>query len=360
MARQTRWLLALSPLVVGACFEDSLQPPGTGSDATTGDSADAGSSAPDTSDASADASSDDGSTSASDDTTLTSAADATDDDGTTSDDGGPGCPLGSTCTEPAPPGWNGPFVVPMAPGENPASCPMAFPDLVSSVHADLSAPPLGCACTCAPSPTVCEASVGLYLDGACATFDLAQQAGAGGCVQTTGVTAVMATATADPTPAACDPTVQVTDTPVGWETTASLCAPTTPPPTCDEGMCVPQSTDSASICVLREGEHACPPGPYQAASTFHSGAQDGRTCSACTCGTPEGTQCAGILSALEQHASGDCSGAIVDTLAIDDCGPASTSARYVPQDLGACATVTDTMPIGEVTPAGPVTLCCIE
>lgn len=315
--------------------------------------------ATDTSDGSAGASADAVSTTASDDTAVTSTADGTD-DGVTSDDGGSRCPPASTCAGAAPPGWNGPFLAPMTAGEDPAPCPSEFPDLVSSVHAGLSAPPLGCACSCTPPTTVCTASVGFYLDGACATFDLAEQIDAGACVQTTGATTVMATASADLTPEACDPDVQVTDTPVAWTTTASLCAPSMPPPTCDEGVCVPQATDSASICVLREGEHACPPGPYAASAIFYSGAQDDRACAPCTCGTPEDPECGGLLSALELHASGDCSGALADMLTVGDCGPASTSARYVPEDLGSCSTLTDTEPVGDATPAGPVTLCCTE
>ena len=355
--RRVRWLWAAACLLP-ACFEDSLGPdPGGGSEATGTVDGTAGEASTlggpgHTDDAGtvADASATEG-------PADTGTVDTTD-EGPTTDDGGSQCPRGSQCSAAPPPDWTGPFAVPIANGERPAPCPARWPDPVTEVHSELSAPPLGCACSCAPPSSVCTASVALHLDDTCTLLDVEQQVDAGACVQTLGATTVLATATVDPTPPACAAEVETTDAPPAWGATASLCAPTMRPPTCDDGICVPAV--GPPICIVREGEHPCPEGPYRAGSTWFTGVQDERACTSCTCGTPSGMQCEGVLSALEQHDSGDCSGASVDSVMIGACGVATTSARYVPQDLGACTAVVDTEPVGQATPAGPVTVCCAE
>lgn len=347
--------LWLAACLLSACFEDSLGP-GPGAGSTTDATADTTASTPSTlgGPAGTDA---DSTASAGDGSPDTGMADTTDGDPTT-DDGGTECPPDSQCSAAPPPEWTGPFAVPIAQGAQPAPCPASWPDPVTEVHGELAAPPLDCACSCEPPSSVCTASVALYLDDACSLLDLTQQVDAGGCVQTLGAMTVLATATADPTPAACAAEVQTTNVPPTWGTTASLCAPMVPPPMCDAGICLPPPGSGPPICIVREGEHACPEGPYRGGATWFTGVQDDRACTPCTCGVPSGAACDGVLSALEQHDSGDCSGASTDAVMIGACGVATTSARYVPQDLGVCTTVIESESEGAATPAGPVTVCC--
>jgi hypothetical protein len=342
--------LIVLPLGLGGCFGE---PPGTtGSDTEdpTSTSEPSSSSASGSGETGTASSSSSGASSSSGETATTSTDDASE------SSTGSRCPDATQCLEPAPADWTGPFAVVIG-DDGERVCPERWPDPVSTVHADLIAPAASCDCACTPPSSVCSAAVELHLDGACSSLDIAHPANANGCTQTTGATSVRATSAAvaiDPPACSGEPMAAIA-TPQ-WGSTASLCASSSAGERCDAGECRPIAQ---SLCIVREGEHDCPEGPYETASTWWSGAIDDRGCSSCTCGPPVAASCDGV-SQLEVYESGDCSGAALDSMAMDQCGTAGGSARYLPESLGECSVESASTPTGSATAAGAVTLCCLE
>ena len=340
--------MGLILLALGGCFGE---PPGTTSSDTEGStssSTGSGATSGETSTASSTSSSSDGSSSS--DATTTSTDDASE-----SSTGSP-CPDAMQCVAPAPVGWTGPFAVVIGDDGEPA-CPEGWPDRVSTVHTDLIAPAAVCECVCTQPSSVCSAAVELHLDGVCTNLDIAHPTDANGCTQTTGAASVRATSAAVAIdPAACSGESTAAIAAVQWGATASLCASSMAGEPCDAGECRP---NAPAFCIVREGEHACPEGRFDEPAVWWSGALDDRNCSSCTCGPPVGASCDG-LSQLEVYDSADCSGAALGSMAMDQCGTAGGSARYLPESLGECSVESASTPMGSATAAGAVTLCCSD
>jgi hypothetical protein len=131
------------------------------------------------------------------------------------------------------------------------------------------------------------------------------------------------------------------------------CAPMAAPP---EGF---------EICISRPGEHACP-ATYPARYTFYEEMEDGRACSACECGSPEGGYCTATISVYQDAA---CSVPLPLVLGIDSSkaycidvppnvslvGKQITAPVYHP---GTCPPMGGD-PTGEVSPREPITFCCL-
>jgi hypothetical protein len=343
--------LIVLALGLGGCFGE---PPGTTSSDTEDPSSTSGptsSSGVGTGETGTASSSSPSSSSSSDDATTSASTDDASESST-----GSRCPDATQCLAPAPADWTGPFAVVIDDAGKP-TCPEGWPDPVSTVHADLIAPEASCECACTPPSSVCSAAVELHLDGTCTSLDIAHPTNASGCTQTIGAASVRATSAAvaiDPPACSGEPMAAITAP--QWGSTASLCASSSAAEPCDAGECRPIAP---AMCILREGEHECPDGPYIVGAKWWSGVIDDRGCSACTCGPPVAASCDG-LSQLEVYDSADCSGLALDSMAMDQCGTAGGSARYLPESLGECSVESASTPTGSATEAGPVTLCCLN
>jgi hypothetical protein len=249
--------------------------------------------------------------------------------------------------------WDGPFV--MVPGNGDRACPTTWSTRVSTLRSGLEAADAACGCTCTPPSTTCTAAIELHTDAACSSSDVEETAPAGACIVTVGVSAIIASAEAVPSPCTAETTTELPE--VSWTTLVSVCAPPDEPAACEGGVCLPMTDADAPACIAREGMHECPEGPYAMAHVFFGGATDDRDCSACSCDQPLGVICHGT-SQLEQFANLDCSGEPTNTAPLGTCESATSSVRYVPQSMGECIPSEASTPIGGVEPIDPVTLCC--
>jgi hypothetical protein len=336
--------IALVGLISVGCFEDSPRGHET---TTTGN---------ETSASEPSASTDDHESSAT--ATTTDTEDVTTSP-TTETDGDGTCPRGMQCLDAPAPDWTGPFVVTYGEGDRAPRCPETWPRRASVLHRGLQSDPASCSCLCTPPNTACAASVELYVDQACTLLDVAQPSVSGGCTQVFGASGLLVSASETSPPAACDGTPLVELPEPTWEATVSVCELGAPAQPCDEGSCGPVTEPGEALCILREGEHACPEGAYRVGQTFFSGWVDERECSSCSCGAPLNVDCGGT-SAVERFASPDCSGDPTETMALDTCAPAAGSVRYVPANPGDCFTVQESTPLGGVTTTAVVTSCCTE
>lgn len=136
-------------------------------------------------------------------------------------------------------------------------------------------------------------------------------------------------------------------------------AETTTSPICRSGeSCVPAVARGTRLCIARDGEVACPDGPWTRWSAGTSPTDD-RACSQCTCGT-DATECA--KGTLTFYADTACATAAVGRVPTDDKCAASVvtgeprAAQYKP---GTGCTVTKAPTLtGALAFQGARTVCC--
>lgn len=129
-------------------------------------------------------------------------------------------------------------------------------------------------------------------------------------------------------------------------------------------VCAPVPPEGFELCLHVVGDIPDCPSDYPVQSVFYTGVNDARECSACQCASPEGAQCAAILSAFSGAA---CSSLVVSVLVTDaeptcvdvPSGTAlgSAEASMVVDVPGSCAQ-SGGAPSGHVEPSAPLTLCC--
>ncbi|MDC3952538.1 hypothetical protein KEG38_01720 [Polyangium jinanense] len=137
--------------------------------------------------------------------------------------------------------------------------------------------------------------------------------------------------------------------------------------TCEsDEHCVPKPPADFRQCVYLTGEHACPAEGYVEASVVYESYKDERTCTACTCGAPEGSFCSSDVSIFADAA---CTTSPLIASAWSD-GPrchdvvpkgralGAKTASLPVYHAGSCAAAGGNV-VGEVALAGPHTLCCL-
>jgi hypothetical protein len=66
-----------------------------------------------------------------------------------------------------------------------------------------------------------------------------------------------------------------------------------------QSQCVPELDNPLeTFCIYRDGDNACPSGPYTERTLYYDTIDDGRSCTACTCGTATGS-CTGTWTSCE-------------------------------------------------------------
>jgi hypothetical protein len=156
-----------------------------------------------------------------------------------------------------------------------------------------------------------------------------------------------------------------------WATLARACGQVDPLSSCDNPAltCAPASGGAAGgfrQCVFKDGEQdECPSG-YSERWVFYRGIEDQLSCTACTCGPPQGTGCEAHVAVYSDPACA----ALLDEYSIaaagmPDCQPSVSpgdlrgmGATWLTNDPGACEPAGG-VPTGTVTPADPSTFCCV-
>lgn len=204
-------------------------------------------------------------------------------------------------------------------------------------YADLVAPPLVCdicGCehaegTCSGVPEHVEIRAGLCDDPSASTLPFGgPPAWGGACTDANALpagamcppgssTPCAQYVTASPLPAPTDETCKVTVTPVptfgnaiSWATRVLACRGAAVEDACGEGeaaVCVSDLPLPWRQCIWRVGLHDACPAPYTAEQfvTYSlTGYTDGRECTACECGAPEGGACVATLRLYDDAACG--------------------------------------------------------
>jgi hypothetical protein len=125
-------------------------------------------------------------------------------------------------------------------------------------------------------------------------------------------------------------------------------------------QCVPALDNPLdSFCIYRDGDHACPAGPFSARTLYYDTLDDPRSCTTCNCGVSTGS-CTGRVTFVQQPCPGELAVATLNYGAcatIDSGGIAMAATPTTPTPTGTCAPSGGAVQ-GTVTTAGAVTVCC--
>ena len=144
-----------------------------------------------------------------------------------------------------------------------------------------------------------------------------------------------------------------------WTDTARVCVGATAGGSCTAGTCFDNADGFGDVCIIRDGDHACPLGTFYTERTlYHRDFTDTRGCSTCSC-TTSGQGCQIELEICSMSFedvtlqsggssyclnSGDGDGVTLMSTSITSSGTCSTS--------GGSTT-------GAATAIDPVTVCCL-
>ncbi len=298
-----------------------------------------------------------------DDGTATDDGTSATDDGATDDTGSPPmCGAGTSCAPDVPAGWSGPAMLYVGTDE-PPTCPAGAPELVVSAGMDLSAPAADCGCECGAA-TGFDCTVDVTEAGSVCgnlvfnpeTFTLES----GQCTTTSTNDSAFSTnsPSLDVSGAQCDPQESATVPPAGFGTHVAACQATSMGE-CADGSCVADDAGFDQVCVYTGGDVECPAGPYTEREVAFNSWTDTRDCSTCTCDDPTGT-CGGTV-AFRSSCGGVALPVLYGTVDPPGCGNASQDppAMIYNADPDVECAPSGGDPIGQATPSGPVTICCL-
>lgn len=173
------------------------------------------------------------------------------------------CNSNEVCLSDTPSGWNGPVAV------GNGACPSTFPNSDDVVNSGLIAPEASCSCGCVVNGVSCQ----LHADNN-------QFIPQGSCDVPTNDNATL---TAEIL-AGCTSNTSSNIIPASWTETQSVCGDGIAGQTCDGGTCFANADSFGALCIVRDGDHACPTNSdYSVRSLFHRTFDDTRNCTSCDC-----------------------------------------------------------------------------
>jgi len=321
---------------------------------------------------------------------------------TTVDCSDPKCQPDYGCVNAAPTGWQGYFSLYDGPAAGDPGCGGLYPTSLFVGNSQLSAAQASCsACTCSnPQGETCEVPTVRIADAPCgqgyACYRILDAPPAGwvpgtcygtdgakagdtkcgpnsnGC--TAGTQACNQSLRPDPakvTGGTCTPSQQIpTVNPIGWGIAGEACGGAAMVTAgCNAGQaCLPKpkAPFQQGVCIMKDGDNACPPGQFSQKHLLYAGAADTRTCSTCTCDAPVGSTCSASIEVYSSPFQNDCtSGPLLATVPSGGCADTpsnpeigSRKATTTPPTGGSCAP-SGGQPTGTATPQSPTTFCCI-
>ena len=274
----------------------------------------------------------------------------------------PSCQGGGVCIEPPPDGWAGPVV--LATWE-PAGASVSCPDDWVSLGGGglgVDAPDAQCQCECSAVPGRCEASFVYYADSGCSQSVHSGDAD-GDCAGRFEDDAhpwVIVTSAA--VGSSCEASGLPELEPAAFEWDAIGCEPPALGE-CETGTCMPSVPAGFGdrYCIVADGAHECPEGPFTRQQVVHASISDERTCSDCKCSMAAPPVCGG---ALDEHTDVLCLNGVGNVAADGTCrasniaNEATFGVEYnAPAPAFTCAAA-PSVPIGEALGLDPVTYCC--
>ncbi len=273
----------------------------------------------------------------------------------------PTCPAMDDCLPPAPAMWDGPHVVVQAPGDGmPPMCPGSSDPLRLGGEPPLDAPPADCECNpgevdCAVALQAIDsnnadcssvADFQLLTPGNTDCSDIEIRGEAFGLNGTDGDCP--------------DAEVVATTSEPIWDARYGVCG-LNDAVACGDGICAPPGDATRRACVVREGIHECPPGPYQDQVVVFESVDDQRGCGPCVTAPDCG--------AVDFYDDPSCGGPSFFTWPAAMLGPVCEPSPVAVDadfesvqwsgELG-CTVAEAPRPNGDATPADPFTVCCVE
>lgn len=302
-------------------------------------------------------------------------SDSASDDATTSDDTTTGvalCEDEGACVEVAAAGWSGPATLHTTAADDPVpSCGPSWSDAIDDMHADLSAPPASCECSCGDPVGESCGSMTLRNYGLNDPFCVSQVASyviAPGCNNIPNASAGSWWRITDPPEVvggACAANLEETITPAAFDTRITACGGTDELLGCGAGeSCVPTPDDPDDrVCIWQDGDVPCPVGSaFSDRAVRHRGIVDTRDCGACTCGDPVGTCYANVAlmnpdDCLAMFFNGtiDSNGACEQ----DEDIAATGGVNWSIMTPDSSCTASPSAPLGAASASDPVTTCCM-
>lgn len=318
------------------------------------------------------------------------------------------------CVPAVPSGWTGPFEL-FEGAQAPAGCGTDYPTQAYAGNAGIQVPPAMCNCTCNPATgesctlpgpndpntpgtvdgilvtdepcgTQFFCAVGLETppnwNWACYGTDGAPPnqstcgananmncnatapAGNGPCTQSVRVNPLTLSG------GSCTANSQAPTLPaVTWTTEALACGDAAEPGTgCTGGatcLPIPSGGFRSGMCIMQAGMASCP-AQFPTSFTFFGSTTDGRSCTACACGSPSGGACTAKVEIGTDGEQMSCTPNITVTASSADTGCTDVANNVsLGARQGTSVTITtpgsctpSSTPTGTVTPTEPTTFCC--
>ena len=283
--------------------------------------------------------------------------------------------------------WAGPTLLWIGPEEQAPECPYGPMTTDYEGHADLVASNACEECTCEPSTGSCELPSMLTVSttacsmpgGSTTSFDapMPWDGHCDGAVQTApGAAHSLTIGALAMVENGCAPGPPVAAKVVSshWETYARACAGKWERGPTSQSICIPNDKPTPAdlrLCIIHEGDVDCPTTTGNAfidRHVFYDGVKDDRVCSACACGPATGSLCTATIS-IYKGVDLTCSGPALDQKTISSEKPVCLDIAPPGQSLGSksagpmsyfpgtCAAI-DAVVSGDLSKAGPSTLCC--
>lgn len=272
--------------------------------------------------------------------------------------------------------WQGPVALSIDDAGDPApGCSDAWGSAVDELFSGLVAPPAQCECscgdaedvTCSPTLTLNRKANNGVACGAAATLDSYQLSPGCNPINETDQDTRWDLVVPGPQGGSCDPIGEAMIDPPSFTTRYTMCGESSPAVgECNGGQTCVADTD-APLCVWAEGDVECPGDGFGVKHlVFGPEVEDNRSCTACTCGEPEGT-CVTSGVDLYTWEDNNCMpelfslptdmpavGCVTSDFAVFD---ASYPVGAIPTPQTSCEAGTSSAS-GDVTTQGPVTVCC--
>jgi hypothetical protein len=279
------------------------------------------------------------------------------------------------CAAAAPGAWVGPALLWTGVRTATApSCPSGYPSAVDG-FAGLTFSNDTCSCQCTETDQQCAGSASIYsflnCGASCATVALSS----GACIPFTCVGGAFGSWQVSPPVATAGKCTAAETTKSGgpptWQNAARVCV--SAPNQIRSGGCsnpddeclpAPMAPFDTGLCVYQAGVQTTCPAPYNRTaqpSVYYTGTSDGRTCGACTCGTPSAGTCSG---AVDLYGDATCEGMATTSRGgceafLDVSLERSLTATYSLAP-GTCSGPSQApQPTGTVTPTGAFSVCCM-
>lgn len=216
------------------------------------------------------------------------------------------CAMGEVCLPIGDGEWAGPIAAQFVSANAPRSdCPVGWGQgPVALIGLDV--PPFNCICSCPDQPDVTCSFLFAFNDAAgCNGRELGSDVGVEmECVTDTDVGIGGVSVQDFGSTATCGGAVWPEPSPPTWAERIDGCVPPLGE-SCPLGQCVPRPPMEfgGPLCITREGEHACPEGPFEVRHVAYAGFDDERTCD-CEC-VVTSVSCSGNVVVSSTEACGD-------------------------------------------------------